>query len=435
MSYIEVKPLKEELKEIDTELKSLADAKIANNSPMTPDEIANFKSKEARRSEIENLIASADCVSKALSFGSNMQPTQVYHPTASTSHKLSQYEKNLALKAWALYNGGKSNLISRDMRNAADRARVEFENNTISLSEYSNPLTNDDYSINAGMIQQINTVRENVSELRQCCNVINTATDATLPFLYVDDTSTAAAVVEKKGGGYTNAGFTFNKVSAKAYPFTTGVMPVSVYMIADAAFDLTSYIARLMGKRLARTECDKYISGNGANATPDEPTGLLTQVPVSRYYYPTDTNWFDVFAYLHGQVASDYAANGCYITSPTLWNSVIRSMDGIGRPLFLDNVHSATGNRIAVGKPVYLDPTLTTQIYFGDFKDYAVIRDVGQTELVILKEFYRPDYNSLGFLANSRSDFLVTDPYAIVGCDIGGSVYHCGEPVTITISE
>jgi HK97 family phage major capsid protein len=203
-------------------------------------------------------------------------------------------------------------------------------------------------------------------------------------------TSHGTAAVVGEGTAAAEADPAFGKVTLTFYKYAQ-LLQVSSELLTDSAVDITSFIARDMGRALGRVTSNAYLNGSGTNA----PTGALvvmgtaTTIQTGSTGVPSYANLVDI-AY---GVNDAYLANGGSWLMRQAMSAAIRKLtDTSGQPLWQPTVAAGQPDTL-LGFPVYHDQFMgavgtaaSTAIAFGDWSAF-VIGQVGTVNIAASTDF------------------------------------------------
>ena len=181
-------------------------------------------------------------------------------------------------------------------------------------------------------------------------------------------------------GAIAQTDFTTSQVKMSAFKISTGIQ-VSTELLEDAFFDVSGYIAKALGERIARTTENAFIMGDGAS----KPEGILKNSRTVEV--PTDSAGQVTSADLLGMIHAipPTQRNGAeFLVSDDVLKSLLLETDNDGRPMLQPSADATTADGIRYtigGYPLSANYELE-QIgtgnevgLFGNFKNYW-IRDV-----------------------------------------------------------
>lgn len=236
--------------------------------------------------------------------------------------------------------------------------------------------------------------------------VITTMAAGELSVPVINDTANSG-VWTAESGSITKADFTTDTKSMNAFKVATGI-EISTELIEDSYFNLESYVAKALGKRLARTMEAAYLKGTGTG----QPTGIIT-----------DAETISASTAVSGVVDSEDIINAIYELSPSqrvgakvyvsddLMKKLSLEKGADGRPL-LQPAGTATAAEQATktidGFPIVVNVDLddvatgSTSCFIGNLKNY-MIRSVRNVK-VSRDEFSGMAADMVSFYATARVD-------------------------------
>lgn len=236
---------------------------------------------------------------------------------------------------------------------------------------------------------------------------------------------TEADIAAEGAATAAGADITFGEVTLGAYKYVssgTGNLPlkVSVELLQDATFDVSAFVARRLGERIARKESYDVIRGSGSG----EPQGIM--------YGTSGTIESDITSYatlsnLVHALDPAYRTGAKWVMSDATAAIIEALLDGpsgtSGRPLLqastlgLESSHTTYS---ILGYPVVIDqacPTMNADdvigIAFGNWPAAYIVRHVRDVQVVV--DPYSGAANGyVYFTAWARMDGKVQDSTAYV---------------------
>ena len=235
--------------------------------------------------------------------------------------------------------------------------------------------------------------------------VIRTAEGQDLPFATTDDTGNEGEILNE-GQTATEQAPTFGQTTLKAHVFSSKVVPVSVQLLNDSAFNLEGFLTRIFGQRIGRITNRLFTTGAGAT----EPQGIVTAATsgVSAAGAAAVT-WAEMLDLIHS-VDPSYRAmptTGFMFHDSTL-RELKQLVDGNGQPLWSPGTQNGEpdkfgGFRYTINQDVAAMATTAKSILFGDFSAYY-IRDVEDMALMRFEDSVYGLKRQVAFVMFSRHD-------------------------------
>lgn len=216
---------------------------------------------------------------------------------------------------------------------------------------------------------------------RTNATIITTAGGESMEFPKVTAHGTAAIVGE--GTALAEADPALNKLTLGAWKYGQ-LLQISRELLEDSGVDITGFIARDMGRALARVSDTAYTTGTGTN----EPLGVMVAAGTALTTLGTNasTVTFDNLIDVLYSVNEDYRMNGAeWLMKDATAGEVRKIKDSNGQYLWQPSTQAGQPDRL-LNHPVVTDPnvaalgTSSNSIAFGDFSTYY-IRDVGSVRL------------------------------------------------------
>lgn len=254
--------------------------------------------------------------------------------------------------------------------------------------------------------------------------ILTTDSGQPLPYPTNDDTSNTGEIVNEGGTFASGADLVFGTKTLQAYKFMAGgasnlPLKVSYELLQDGAFNVSDFVAKKLGERMARKQAASWAVGTGVN----EPTGLLSAAgglagatALSSNSAPT---YADLVAIVH-DLDPAYWDGSTWVFNAAFLEVLRNIVDDNGRPLLWGangNLSDGMGGMTLLGYPVIVDqacpsPSASNKFgFFGRLADAYVIRRVKDVTLVTLNELYAPS-GQVGYMAWARADGMVQDTNA-----------------------
>ncbi|MDQ3432559.1 MAG: phage major capsid protein [Actinomycetota bacterium] len=251
--------------------------------------------------------------------------------------------------------------------------------------------------------------------MREVAEVITTETGATLPWPTSDDTANVGAILAENGQ-VTEQDVTLGQADVGAYMYTSKLVRVSYQLLQDSAFDVESWLARVLGQRIGRIQNTHFTTGTGTA----QPEGVQTNAVVGKQGIvgqTTSITYDDLIDLIHSvDPAYRESANNGFMLHDLSLAKVRKLKDTQGRPLWEPSVQagvpdSVLGYRYRINNDMPQMAASVKSILFGDLFAGYLIRDVRDIQMIRLSERYA-DYLQVGFLGFARADGTPQDSSA-----------------------
>ena len=235
---------------------------------------------------------------------------------------------------------------------------------------------------------------------------ISTSDNGALTIPMIDNTKDAGVWVDE-AGKLDIKDLSVGTVEMNAYKIGTGI-EVTTELLEDSFFDLSSYIAKTLGERIARATEDSFLNGNGTK----KPEGILVN---------TDTITVtsakvavvapaDLLGMIH-KLAPSQRAGAEFLVSDPVIEQLLLAVDANGRPLLQAAANASQKDGVQYTLGGY---NITANYDLGDIvtgKDVAVfgnlnnylIRDVRNVS-VKRDDFTGMSNDTVAFYATARLD-------------------------------
>lgn len=216
----------------------------------------------------------------------------------------------------------------------------------------------------------VNEAQKSYGEIYNLVDVIETENGNPIKIIFDDDTANGLSAVTV-GTAASSVQPTLTGGTLQVDNFTTGVVRVGYDLLADAGFDLDSFIRDKFLKRFYRGASGLIVAGNSgsvASLASSFSTGITSNTTAVLKY----VDFVSAFAALDPA----YQANAVWAMNNATLGAVLSITDSQNRPLFLPDYGSAAQGFIGtiLGKPVKLVtqlPNVATgnaAVLVGDFK-------------------------------------------------------------------
>ncbi|MET9517031.1 phage major capsid protein [Streptomyces sp. NPDC002994] len=271
------------------------------------------------------------------------------------------------------------------------------------------------YTVPAPFRAQLIETMKFYSSMRDVAEVITTETGATLPWPTNDDTANVGAILSENTQ-VTEQDVTIGTNDVGAYMYTSKLVRVSLQLLNDSAFNLDSWLAGVLGRRIGRAQNAHFTTGTGTA----QPEGVQTNAVIGKTGGTGQTTsvTYDDFIDLIHSVDPAYRNSGrvgWMLHDATLANAR-KLKDTQNRPLWEPSVQVGVpdgllGYKYTVNQDMPVMAANARSVLFGDFFAGYLIRDVQDVQMLRLAERYA-DYLQVGFLAFARTDGTPQDTAA-----------------------
>jgi HK97 family phage major capsid protein len=198
--------------------------------------------------------------------------------------------------------------------------------------------------------------------------------------------------------------------------YTSKLVRVSLQLLNDNAFDLESWLAGVLGRRIGRAQNQHFTTGTGTA----QPEGVQTNAVIGKTGatgQTTSVTYDDLIDLIHS-VDPAYRNSGRaqFMLNDASLSAARKLKDGQNRPLWEPSIQVGTpdgllGYGYTINQDMPVMAANAKSIMFGDFYAGYLIRDVQDVQLLRLAERYA-DYLQVGFLAFARTDGTPQDTAA-----------------------
>lgn len=241
----------------------------------------------------------------------------------------------------------------------------------------------------------------------EASTILSTSTGADLIMPTVNNTNAKAMVVAEYNQS-TKSAPSFGSETLKAYTYRTPIVPVSLELLQDSAFDLESLLANLLAESFGRGVNEDLTIGSGSG----KPKGIVNWATASDAKPAAAAITLDDIIDLLRGVDSAYAQRGRFMFNRnTLW-SLVKIKDTTGRYIWQEGAKDGTPPTL-FGKNYILNDAIAdvgagnASMLFGDLSKYK-IRMVKSFRMIRLNELLA-EYLSIGLFGFARMDGILLD--------------------------
>lgn len=223
----------------------------------------------------------------------------------------------------------------------------------------------------------------------------------------VNNTDVKATVVAEYNQS-TKSAPSFGSEILKAYTYRTPIVPVSMELLQDSAFDLESLLSNLLAESFGRGINEDLTIGSGTG----KPKGIVNWTTASDAKPAATAITLDDIIDLIRGVDSAYAQRGKFMFNRnTLW-SLVKIKDTTGRYIWQEGAKDGTPPTL-FGKNYILNDDIDdiaagkASVLFGDLSKYK-IRMVKSFRVIRLNELLA-EYLSIGLFGFARMDGILLD--------------------------
>lgn len=224
--------------------------------------------------------------------------------------------------------------------------------------------------------------------------------------------STGAAALIDEEGSYPDTDDSFSQVVFKAHKFGR-ITKASEELVADAVFDIESYLGKSLGTSIGKCQAGYYWTGSGTG----QPQGVCTGATVGVTTASATKITADEIIDLYYSLPEQYRANATWYFSDSTIKAIRKLKDANGQYLWVPGIASSEPATL-LGKPVktseYIEEIATGKVVgvFGDLKEAYKIADRQGVNFMRMNEHYATT-GQVGFRANARSDGHIINTEAV----------------------
>ncbi len=239
--------------------------------------------------------------------------------------------------------------------------------------------------------------------------IMKTASGEPMSLPTANDTNNVGSIIAENAV-VTTVTPTFGTVSLRPYMYSSGIVPISLQLLQDAAYDMDSFIRDLITIRIGRAANAHYTNGTGS----DQPYGVVSMASAgvtAGTGYTNKLKTDDLYDLKHS-LDPAYQANAQWMFHNKTLAALKKLKAGNGEMLWQAGLAAGVPDRID-GDPYVINqdmPQLVANakaILYGDFSKYK-IRDVTGMAIKRLDERYA-DQGQVAFIAFMRTGGVLVD--------------------------
>ena len=217
---------------------------------------------------------------------------------------------------------------------------------------------------------------------------------------YVASEGAAALVAEE--GSFGDTDDAFGQVVFHAYKFGR-ICKASDELIADAAFDISAYLAESFGRAIGKAEAGYFWTGTGSS----QPQGVMTAAGTGVTTAATGAITADEIIDLYYSLDKQYRDNAVFVFNNATLKEIRKLKDGEGHYLWAPGFDGQPATLL--GKRVYTSANIDIIAagkkvgVFGDFEAGYKIADRSGFNFKVLTELYAAN-GQVGFRGDARTD-------------------------------
>lgn len=253
------------------------------------------------------------------------------------------------------------------------------------------------------LVNAMNTI----SVLRPLCTEVTTTGDSALPI--VNGHGKAAWVPE--GHPIPLVKDTFDRVNLDSHKLAA-IIRVTNELLKDSAIDIEEYLAAAFADRLAVSEEEAFLAGDGV----DKPLGLIQQAKAGCTTEAAGSVSIEDVLNLIFSVPEKYRRNGTLLMNDNTLLQLYKQCAAQGNNLCLEQNDTFFGYRIVRCAAMPDAAPGSTPILFGDFKQ-VYINNNGKRSIKRLDQLFIAN-DHIGFLMSERVGIKLAVPDAVKGLKV-----------------
>jgi HK97 family phage major capsid protein len=245
-------------------------------------------------------------------------------------------------------------------------------------------------------------------ELTTIVNSIRTEHGEPMKIALDDDTANGLTVLGE-GVAASDADPALDGALLNTDWLTTGVVKISMPLLADSSFDVENWLKTAFGKRYYRGLAALITAGSSSGNIASIVSGAHAAVTSAA---PTAIAYNEITA-LFAALDPAYIPTASFVMNSTTRGLLLGVVDEMGRPLYVPSPN-ANAFDMLLGRPVVMNQpqdnvaASKAALMFGDFKAGYLLREVGDMSILRLNERYA-DSGQVGFIGFARAGAVNTD--------------------------
>ena len=262
--------------------------------------------------------------------------------------------------------------------------------------------------LEAKLVNAMNTL----SVLRPLCTEVTTSGDSALPI--VNGHGKASWVPE--GHPIPMVKDAFDRVNLSSHKLAA-IIRVTSELLKDSAIDIEAYLAATFADRLAVSEEEAFIAGDGE----DKPLGLIRQAKVGCMTENAGSVSSEDVLNLIFSVPEKHRRNGVLLMNDNTLRALYKQCAAQGQNLWLGKTNDGKddtffGYRIVRCASMTDAASSSMPILFGDFKQVYINNNGVRSIKRLVQLFIANDH--IGFLMAERVGIKLTVPDAVKGLQV-----------------
>ena len=275
------------------------------------------------------------------------------------------------------------------------------------------------YIVPQGFVYNVDVAMKFYGQMLQAGDIMDTATGNPLPWPTCDDSSISGEQIDENNP-VNKQDFSLSRVVFGAFKYSTKMVPISLELVQDSAFDLDKFVAEQFGVRLGRILNNKFTLGVGST----EPLGIVTAATVgvaaasgssgNTGGSETGANSIgtnDLVALEHS-VDPYYRQGAAFMLHDSTLKSIKQLLDKYGRPIWQAGLSAGAPDTI-LGYRFYINNDMATitasakTVLFGQLKKYKIRRVMDMRVLRLVERY--ADFGQIALLGFARYDGQLLD--------------------------
>lgn len=394
--------LRENRAKLVSQARLLIDAAEGAERELTPEETEQWNSLMGEADKLKEAADSAERSEYQAQVEAELRTSvRKVAPFKPADHHQFDNQRRNALRAWLLAGSGQG--VTSEMMHAASHCGINLSARSLTI-QLPTRAQREQRAMSVGTTtaggftvapEFYDTLLENIVSwggmMQSGAQLIQTASGANLPFTVGTDNNVGEIVAEL--ATVTEQDPVFSTINLAAFKYSSKAVKVSMELLQDSAFDLESWLAKILAERIGKILNQHLSTGTGSG----QPQGIHTGIATGA----TGAITWPKLVELYSSIDPAYLGNAKWMFDPTVLSTFMTMTDGNDRPLWVPDLIGGNPGRL-LGHEYTLNKDLPdSTVLFGDFRNAYVIREVMSIDLHRLDELYALQ-GAVGFVAFAR---------------------------------
>jgi HK97 family phage major capsid protein len=368
-----------------------------------------------KRASAQRMIADADQLEIAISNQEridklNSEERSLTAPPRAVPNGGQQVENRSAKEKEALdqyIRFGRTTEENRSLLKSANTSNIPQE-----LRALNSGATSGGYVIPQAYYPTLIEAQKAWGELTTIVNSIKTEHGEPMKIALDNDTANSLSVLGE-GSAASDADPSLDGKILSTDWLTTGVVKISMPLLADASFDVENWLKNVFGKRYYRGLAALITAGSSTESVTNNIASIVSGAHAAVTSASATAIAYNEITALYAALDPAYIPTSSFVMNSTTRGLLLGVVDEMGRPLYVPSPN-ANAFDMLLGRPVVMNQAQDNvaaskaALMFGDFKEGYLLREVGDMSILRLNERYA-DSGQVGFIGFARAGGVNTD--------------------------